>query len=269
MTFARRPGPLGRFNRRGLGSGGDWRPTLLSGCVLWLRDSVTESGGAVSSWNDLSGGAHHAVQATAGNKPTYGATGLNSRPAITFDGAASPNHDLLVTDNVDLSAATGVTWFLVLKDTATAASVLFEKGASLSGGNPGIGCYVNEVAGTVSMVWKGGTSAVRDYRTTAAETLATARILSMRVDATQAAASEYGMWIDGTAQTLAQVGSSDGVETAGGFGNNAFNIGSRTGGVAPWAGTIAEIIVYNSALSTADRDAVESYLGKRYSITVA
>lgn len=58
MTFARRPAPLGRFNRRGLGLSGGWRPTQLSGCVLWLRADmgITTVDAAVTDPNDISTG---------------------------------------------------------------------------------------------------------------------------------------------------------------------------------------------------------------------
>lgn len=57
MTFGRRLGPLGRFNRRGLGSGGSsWRPTSFTDLDLWLRADLglTTVDAAVASPNDLS-----------------------------------------------------------------------------------------------------------------------------------------------------------------------------------------------------------------------
>ena len=61
-----------------------WTPGEIA-TQLWLdagdAASVTESGGSVSQWSDLSGNANHATQGTASAQPTYTAG------VITFDGS--------------------------------------------------------------------------------------------------------------------------------------------------------------------------------------
>ena len=69
-----------------------WTPTDLgSSLKLWLDGSdaasMTQSGGLVSQWNDKSGNARHATQATSGSRPTYTASGLNGKSVLTFDGS--------------------------------------------------------------------------------------------------------------------------------------------------------------------------------------
>jgi hypothetical protein len=64
-------------------------PRSVPGCVLWLdgADSRTlsfSSGSNISSWADKSGNASNA---TATGTPTYNTTGLNSRPAVAFNGS--------------------------------------------------------------------------------------------------------------------------------------------------------------------------------------
>lgn len=69
-----------------------WTPAALGSRVKrWYRaDSLTQSGGAVSSMTDLSGtgGTNaNAVQATGANQPAYSATGWDGTlPGVTFDG---------------------------------------------------------------------------------------------------------------------------------------------------------------------------------------
>lgn len=66
-----------------------WTPRELT-TALWLDadspSSITLNGATVSQWNDLSGNGRHATQATAANQPTYTASAINSKPALTFDG---------------------------------------------------------------------------------------------------------------------------------------------------------------------------------------
>jgi hypothetical protein len=67
----------------------NWDPSLIT-TALWLdaadASTITESGGAVSQWNDKSGNSNNFVQTILANRPTYSATGFNNKAAITFDG---------------------------------------------------------------------------------------------------------------------------------------------------------------------------------------
>lgn len=82
-----------------------WKfPTLpVSGAALWLDGSrwdtlfttdtgstnVTTNAGAIGRWEDLSGNARHATQATAGSRPTWAspANGQNGLATISFNGS--------------------------------------------------------------------------------------------------------------------------------------------------------------------------------------
>ena len=66
----------------------NWTPADID-TALWLdaadASTITESGGAVSQWDDKSGNNHHVIQATSAAQPTYSATGFNSLPTVFFD----------------------------------------------------------------------------------------------------------------------------------------------------------------------------------------
>jgi hypothetical protein len=68
-------------------------------------NGVTESGGNVSQWNDLSGNGHHAVQATGGKQPNI------SGDEITF----SVSSDDVLTLTSTASVAVPVEVYLVVK----------------------------------------------------------------------------------------------------------------------------------------------------------
>jgi hypothetical protein len=68
----------------------NWDPSLIS-TALWLdaadASTITESSGAVSQWNDKSGNARHASQATAGNRPALISNAYTGKSAIRSDGS--------------------------------------------------------------------------------------------------------------------------------------------------------------------------------------
>ena len=54
--------------------------------VVTLLAFVGSGSGFVTTWYDQSGNGRNATQTTAGQQPTYSATGLNGKPALRFDG---------------------------------------------------------------------------------------------------------------------------------------------------------------------------------------
>jgi hypothetical protein len=88
---------LNSARRRGI----QWTPASLTGLQLWLDaadsatllegvspDDTAEDGDTIRQWSDKSGNARHAVQSTAGSRPTYAATGQNGKGVLNFDGSA-------------------------------------------------------------------------------------------------------------------------------------------------------------------------------------
>ena len=66
-----------------------WTPAQIT-TELWFdaadSSTITTAGGSVSAWNDKSGNARNATQATSANQPTHSTTGFNGLPGVTFDG---------------------------------------------------------------------------------------------------------------------------------------------------------------------------------------
>ena len=62
------------------------RTDLMS---LWLSSQVgiVSDGGLISSWSDLSGNGHDAVQVTDANKPILVPSELNGHGVVRFDGS--------------------------------------------------------------------------------------------------------------------------------------------------------------------------------------
>lgn len=67
----------------------NWTPAQLSS-LFWFDASdattITDSGGLVTQWDDLSGNDRHLTQGTAADQPSTGINTLNSKNVIKFDG---------------------------------------------------------------------------------------------------------------------------------------------------------------------------------------
>lgn len=71
--------------------GSHWNPLAVSGstALLWLRGDlgITIATG-VSTWADQSGQSNDLTQATGGNQPSFESAGFGGQPSVLFDGAA-------------------------------------------------------------------------------------------------------------------------------------------------------------------------------------
>jgi hypothetical protein len=98
--------------------------------------TITQSGGLVSQWNDKSANAKHLTQATGGNKPTYSATGRNSKPTIFF----GANKYLNSTDVTNLPAGQAATTIAcACYGTASMASFAYFISETGTGDAPNLG----------------------------------------------------------------------------------------------------------------------------------
>jgi hypothetical protein len=67
-----------------------WTPTALVGLTGWFdasdADTITESSGSVSQWDDKSDSAQHLIQASASEQPSTGVETIGGLNAISADG---------------------------------------------------------------------------------------------------------------------------------------------------------------------------------------
>jgi hypothetical protein len=66
-----------------------WTPAQIT-TALWLdaadSETITESSGSVSQWDDKSGSGNHATQSSGSLQPNKDRTTLNGLPVVSFDG---------------------------------------------------------------------------------------------------------------------------------------------------------------------------------------
>ena len=219
--------------------------------ALWLSDT----GSDVSVWPDLSGNGRNATQATTASQPAIVANGLNGRQIRRFDGS----NDTMTFARFDLSAftvfiaalrssggGTYQTFLQVLQSSTTraAAEIAINNdnayGPLLIGSNGnsttyGRGGSLSENSSRIiSGIWAGGATD---------------------------GASNYSLWNNGSPTTLTN---SNSIGAAAGSASRIGSVSSNGTVGSYLRGDIAEILVYPTALSAANRQAVESYLRTKW-----
>lgn len=224
--------------------------------ALWLSDTGSDPG----EWPDLSGNGRNATQNDVGRKPAIAVGALNGRQVRSFDGG-----DELVTQSIASTAA--FSFFGVVKPDTwrdTNYRCIFGHGYQENGsGGKGIAVYKT---GPQQEDWQaydylaignsynsgrapraiGPSSAGND-----------ARIISVKLGPT-----ESRVWINGaTASTRSEI--------AGDI--LSFSAPARIGNSAAqsFIGSMAEVIVFQTDISTANRQAVERYLSAKWGIALS
>ena len=237
-------------------------PIDISGCKLWLdaSDSSTisfSSGTTISSWNDKSGNGYNAIPNVGSG--AYSSTGLNGLPTIAITstgnmrspvpaGTFSQNTTLFIifqktgannANDTILSRAPGV---------YPAPFDMWTSSAGRTFRNIGDGTNYTGYSPTDTL-----------FRTT------TPTIYYLNIAST--ATTTWNESINGTFATYT---------TSGGTGISAYGdtasalyIGTRADGATLMNGNISEIIMYNTTLTTAQRQQVEIYLSNKWGIALS
>lgn len=217
---------------------------------VWLKaDAITglANGAQVATWTDSSGNGFDATQATASERPIYVTNAISGKPVVRFD-SASINH--LVINRPVQDDFTIVCVFR--SSQGLSSSYSWYNGAGLVDGEVGgattdFGLSLNAdgklLAGTGAPdVFLNSASGYNDsssHVATFTRTKSTGTI---------------ALYVDGTA-----CGTVTG-STASLTAPSRLTIGSIQTDTNYFSGDIAEIIIYSSALSDADRSSVESSL---------
>ena len=229
-------------------SSAPWMPDGMSGLALWLDaaddDSFTlGTGNLVTGWNDKSGNERHASPGPHGGAPTYSVGGWNGNDVVTFSGAQQLSGDFDVT-------LTEQTVFAVATRTGGSGAQRFFTQNSASGRDFDGGKYLPVLhnGGTISS-YIGSHRAVVSQGVSEGEWLMVTNHhsgtqLSNQVNGGVAATYNHNLNYDvatyGLGHTL-------------GWAND----GQLTG-------AIAEVIVFDTSLSTDERQMIEGYLAHKW-----
>ena len=212
------------------------------------------NGSAVTQWSDQSGNNRHATQAQRGSQALLVNSVLNGKPVVRFDGA----NDFL-TFNLPVNGLGGMSLFLVAANTANPGGVTGPQNAAL---------FWNETAawGTVYLSPFQSAVNLRFGTTQTGNSISYTRPTSVGSAFTLTEAIKDGttdaLYVNG-ALVLSQGGK---LATIAGCQNTG-NVGRGFNDNTYFAGDIAEVLVYNRALTVAERQAVEAYLNNKYFVT--
>ena len=225
-------------------------PDTLQGLSLWLKADagIDTIGNFVNQWNDQSSNAYNASQSTASQRPQliYHIPLLNNYPALKFDGSKSLSGPVITGLN-----NSSITLFFVISGDSYPNNELL--GIFTVGTNRNFS--IDRWIQNNTLLWLNN----NDISFSAGNFPQSGfpdRILTC----TKNFGNASTIYINGSLQ-----GSSSNPIITGTFTNDVIYIGTENGSYGNgWKGNIAEILIYNSALSTPDKQSVENYLHNKY-----
>lgn len=240
------------------------RSSAVSGIkdlALWYETSLTESftsaeasdGTAITTWYDTNSQSpvkNNATSGTAPAQPLYEDNRINGLPTVAFDGT-----DDYMDFNGNLVVGTNYTVFIVGQRTSNAQNYFI--GGSGTGGE-GTNLAIGWNDNTSIWMYNGAATPSAASYTSAAYSTANPVIITALFNQSSGKKLWYngGVTPDATSSSNTVL-SSYAAPKIGKF-NTTF---SRV--------EIAEIIIFQRDLTTEERQAVESYLGKKYNIQIS
>ena len=220
-------------------------PRSVPGCVVWLdpadTSSVTLNGANVSQLRDKSGLGYNMSQSNARNQPTY-STALNGNRMLTFTQASSTR-----LSNVSFPAFIG---------PRAASYFLVEYNMTSASGNPGpFGYSAGPNFGIIMQSNAGFTGRLQPFQSGIASFTSATPRLTFLYKVNVGSSNMIG-FVNGTSQTVS--------DTTSGTYSGTFSVGSGPNGFI--SGNICELIIFNTVLTTAQRQQIEGYLTWKWGV---
>lgn len=250
-----------------------WTPAQIS-TALWLDSadattlfdavsggSLVSADGAIARWQDKSGNARHATQATAGSRPLRKVALQNSKDAVRFDGT----DDFFAYASSVFSYTGAASVFAVTKNTTPGAGEYGSVISEFNGANTSIGCQTN-VFPTAEFRPATDCYAPGGVRFSTTGTAANCNVVGWG----------WSNW--STHKTSGSVLSLNGTEEVGtaygatptGFTSTTRSIGRFDSGTGPTnhlATDLCELVVVQSLLTESDRQKMVGYLAHKWGTT--
>jgi len=260
-------------------------PLTIAGLQLWLDASdastlydstsggqLVSGDGAVARWQDKSGNARHATQDFAGERPVRKTSIQNGRGVLRFDGNA---HRMRIANSTStftyLHNGAGVV-FLVACTSASVPDpnfiqITIDSSNALSG-NGYLLLFEDRTSENANdSLFASAGAGASTLAVNAANNVCPPgvfKVITNTLNSTSATASERArFYFNGLLDS--SVNSITG-NTSGNSSTDLF-IGASSNGFASLKGDVAEILIYDAALSGTDRSRVEQYLISKWGIS--
>jgi hypothetical protein len=230
---------------------------------------VTTDGSAVARWNDKSGNNRHATQATVNARPLLKTNIKNGRNVLRFD---ATNDKLTIANST-------ATFNFLHNSTSTIFAVSCNRGTTNTynfwclldncSAGAGRGFYTGQSGSTTNKssghgILAGNNSFVVAHSSNAIIPRNVFSSTSFLGNPSAAAANRSTGFINGANQFNNNVSS---VSQTAGNAIYSFTIGGQFDGhVVNWNGDVSEILIYNSALTTEQRQGIELYLNNKWNL---
>lgn len=227
---------------------------VSSGIQIWLKSNVGAGtvGSASATWTDQSIAGHNATQSSALIRPTLTANRINKYPAMVFDGA---NTYMQIANNLGLTGTSAYAAYAVVRQQGSGTQIVLGSQSAVTGDFQ----YRRDIGTGVATDPYGSGSQITGATVPAVNTW-----YISGMERTGTGTGQASIYLNGTLDATGTVSQSLGA------GNKV--LGASTNGILIsyfLNGDIAELIIYNAALSATDRQRLNSYLSLKYGIPVA
>lgn len=251
-------------------------PGGVAGAVVWLRAdmnayndagiTLASDGQAVQQWNNQGQASYNVSQGTVGNRPIYVTNTFNANPVLRFTSSGA-THNFLDFGTMGIASSSDLNFITVVRPSSV---------ANAGAVNNGVGGYiVDRNSGSASTNPLAGFKLVTPGRfgfqkrndsggglggvsTTSSASLTAPQIVGYYRDY----GVRYGIYYNGNQEATLTP------DTDGSLTLPNLRIGAHFDGDKGYNGDLAEFIFYNSDLSVAQRNLINSYLAIKYGITL-
>lgn len=225
-------------------------PLSRNGLVMWLRsDYLNTTGSNVTQWTDLSNSSNHASQTVTANQPTLVQNSINGYPAVNF----TTGKYLQVPAGMANFTA-GMSFIAVIAPSTVVANArILDFGNGATSDN----IQVREPASTSVALYLYNNTTASSVTSASAITLNKYQVLECLADG----AGNASIFTNGILGSQSAA-----MSLLNNLTRNNNYIGQGSAGGNNFQGKIAEIIMYNRGLTSAEQAALEGYLFSRYQI---
>lgn len=233
-------------------------PPTFPDLLLWLDAGklVTQSGGFVSAWGDLSSYGNNCAQGTAARQPAFGASVINGQPALQFTGATDNRFMLGSIASTGAGEPQFHNWTIGAvwqQNTGNQQGAVCD--FTTAGGLTNVGPVLMQNSGNRSHRW-GGVDTQFATTTTAARSnfctdsfVAGPNNITFTIYQANVSQATQTIGIGATTQPITQ-----------------YRIGRLFQDVFPLNGDIAEVFAYKIPLGSTDLTAWQTYFTAKYAV---